>query len=148
MKNLIAAYLLRGPPQTAMMKYIGTRPTSQKIRNWNRSSDRKTPLTVVSMNRIVAKPRTTREIANETPRAARSDRVAYARTAPSDGRNTMRVRIGNSISISHRSEPREGSARVRVDQAQERNREEANDEHEGHEHDVGDALPGQQVVGL
>src|SRR5437899_541777 len=39
MKNLIAAYFLRGPPQTAMRKYIGIRPTSQKTKNWNRPSD-------------------------------------------------------------------------------------------------------------
>src|SRR5437879_9996339 len=55
MKNLIAAYFFRGPPQTAMRKYIGIRPTSQKTKNWNRSSERKTPLIVVSMKRNIAK---------------------------------------------------------------------------------------------
>src|SRR5207244_11398054 len=55
MKNLIAAYFLRGPPQTARRKYIGIRPTSQKTKNRNRSSDRTTPLIVVSTNRHIAK---------------------------------------------------------------------------------------------
>src|SRR5256885_16541022 len=55
MKNLIAAYFFRGPPQTAMRKYIGIRPTSQKTKNWNRSSERKTPLIIVSMKRNIAK---------------------------------------------------------------------------------------------
>src|SRR5437879_8802821 len=55
MKNLIAAYFFRGPPQTAMRKYIGIRPTSQKTKNWNRSSERKTPLIVVSMKRNIAR---------------------------------------------------------------------------------------------
>ena len=30
-KNLMAAYSFRGPPQTPMMKYIGTSTSSQKM---------------------------------------------------------------------------------------------------------------------
>src|SRR5436309_6251197 len=179
MKNLIAAYFLRGPPHTAMRKYIGIRPTSQKTKNWKRSRDRNTPLIVVSMNRNIAKnagtrwcsshpiakasgvrsafrktrttesssaprmyftlrdgthglsstakyvwfpavvivgseitfvqrnpvrrtvdrPRTIRENVSATAFAARSDPVMNVKTAPTAGRRTMYVRIGNSINI-------------------------------------------------
>ena len=53
-KNLRAAYRFLGPPQTAMMKYIGTRPSSQKRKKRKKSREMKTPRIVVSMKRNIA----------------------------------------------------------------------------------------------
>ena len=53
-KNLSAAYCFRGPPHTAMMKYIGTRPTSQNRKKRKKSSETNTPRIVVSMSRNIA----------------------------------------------------------------------------------------------
>src|SRR3989449_678560 len=131
MKNLIAAYRFRGPPQTALRKHIGIKPTSQKTKNWNRSSDRE---------------RTMREKARAPARAARSDPEMYVNTAPTAGRRTMYVRIGNSINILEPSQPGERAARVRVDHPEERHGEEADEEDEGHEDDVRDSLPRKKVM--
>src|SRR5438034_11639009 len=88
MENVIAAYFLRGPPQTAMRRYIGIRPTSQKTKNWNRSSDRKTPLIVDYMKRNMAKKEGTRwcsthEIARASgvSSAFRNTRTTYSASA-------------------------------------------------------------------
>src|SRR2546426_2023693 len=59
-KNLSAAYCFRGPPQTAMMKYIGTSPTSQNRKKRKKSREMNTPRIVVWMRRDIAKNSRTR----------------------------------------------------------------------------------------
>src|SRR3989442_67794 len=98
------------------------------------------------MRRTVERPRTMRENARATARAARSDPVRYVKTAPTAGRRTMYVRIGNSINILEPSQPGERAARVRVDHPEERHGEEADEEDEGHEHDGRDSLPRKKVM--
>ena len=49
--NLMAAYARRGPPQMAMMKYIGTSTVSQKTKNSRKSSAMKTPSMPVCSSR-------------------------------------------------------------------------------------------------
>src|SRR2546426_8306182 len=98
------------------------------------------------MSRTVERPRTMRENARATARAARSDPVRYVKTAPTAGRRTMYVRIGNSINILEPSQPRERAARVRVDHPEERHGEEADEEDEGHEDDVRDPLPREKAM--
>jgi len=51
------------------------------------------------VSRIVDRPRTMRENARATARAARSDPEMYVNTAPTAGTRTMYVRIGKSINI-------------------------------------------------
>src|SRR5438093_479078 len=51
------------------------------------------------VSRTVDRPRTMRENARATARAARSDPEMYVNTAPTAGRRTMYVRIGKSINI-------------------------------------------------
>jgi len=51
------------------------------------------------MSRTVERPRTMRENASATARAARSDPERYVKRAPTAGRRTMYIRIGNSINI-------------------------------------------------
>src|SRR2546425_3519933 len=98
------------------------------------------------MSKTVERPRTMRENARATARAARSDPVRYVKTAPTAGRRTMYVRIGNSINILEPSQPGERPARVRVDHPEERHGEEADEEDEGHEDDVRDSLPRKKVM--
>src|SRR2546425_348228 len=93
------------------------------------------------MSRTVERPRTMRESARATDRAARSDPVRYVKTAPTAGRRTMYVRIGNSINILEPSQPGERAARVRVDHPEERHGEEADREDQGElRHDFREAL--------
>ena len=55
-KNLIAAYWRLGPPQTPIMKYIGSRTTSKNTKKRIRSWARKVPTMPVSrMSRRVKK---------------------------------------------------------------------------------------------
>src|SRR5207245_11632870 len=68
------------------------------------------------------------------------------RTARTEGRRTMYVRIGNSINILEPSQPGERAARVRVDHPEERHGEETNQEDEGHKDDVRDSLPRKKVM--
>src|SRR5438309_10173219 len=98
------------------------------------------------MRRIVDRLRTMREKARATARAARSDPEMYVNTAPTAGRRTMYVRIGNSINILEPSQPGERAARVRVDHPEERHGEETNQEDEGHKDDVRDSLPRKKVM--
>src|SRR2546430_9945839 len=74
--------LFRSPPQTAIRKYIGTRPTSQKTRNWNRSKERNTPLIVVSMKRNIAKNSGTRVFSSQDRKSTRLNsshsQISYA----------------------------------------------------------------------
>src|SRR5207245_11723041 len=68
------------------------------------------------------------------------------RTARTEGRRTMYVRIGKSINILEPSQPGERAARVRVDHPEERHGEEADEEDEGHKHNVRDSLPRKKVM--
>ncbi len=52
--NFIDAYFFRGPPQTAIIKYIGMRPPSQKMKNRKKSRETNTPTIVASMKRNIA----------------------------------------------------------------------------------------------
>ena len=47
-KNLIEAYSRLGPPQTPIMKYIGSRTSSKKMKKRIRSSARNVPIMPVS----------------------------------------------------------------------------------------------------
>src|SRR2546428_6637411 len=98
------------------------------------------------MGGTVERPRTRRESGRGTARAARADPVRYVKAAPTAGRRTMYVRIGNSINILEPSQPGERAARVRVDRPEERHGEEADEEDEGHEDDVRDSLPRKKVM--
>src|SRR2546423_6193904 len=89
-KNLNAAYLRRGPPQTAIRKYIGTRPTSQKTRNWNRSKERNTPLIVVSMKRNIAKNSGTRVFSSQEIARARGVSRAFRKIRTTDSSSAPR----------------------------------------------------------
>ena len=54
-KNLIEAYSRLGPPQTPIMKYIGSRTSSKKMKNRIRSWATKVPTMPVSRTRIRAR---------------------------------------------------------------------------------------------
>src|SRR5207302_9817819 len=51
-KNLIAAYWRLGPPQTPIMKYMGSRTSSKKTKNRIRSREEKVPFMPVASTRI------------------------------------------------------------------------------------------------
>src|SRR5437762_12824586 len=103
-KSVSAASLRRGPPQTAIRRYIGTRPTSQKTRNWNRSRDRNTPLIVVSMKRNMAKNSGTRECSSQEIARARGVRRAFRKTRTTDSSSAPRkeftFRVGTQDDLS------------------------------------------------
>ena len=50
MKNLMAAYFLRSPPQMAIKKYMGIRTASQKTNHTKKSKATKTPKRAASMS--------------------------------------------------------------------------------------------------
>src|SRR3989442_12631228 len=77
------------------------------------------------MRRTVERPRTMRENARATARAARADPVRDVKTAPTAGRRAMYVRIGNSIDILEPSHPGHRAPRVRHDRPQKRHGAEA-----------------------
>jgi len=74
-----------------MRKYIGIRPTSQKTKNWNRSSDRKTPLIVVSMNRNIAKNAGRRWCSSHPIAKARGVRRAFKKTRTTESSSAPRI---------------------------------------------------------
>src|SRR5437764_1428020 len=51
-KNLIAAYCRLGPPQTPIMKYIGSSTSSKKTKNRMRSREAKVPFIPVASTRM------------------------------------------------------------------------------------------------
>ena len=55
MKNLIAAYSLRGPPHIPIKKYIGRSIISQKTNHRKKSNEQKSPIIPKSRRRYIAK---------------------------------------------------------------------------------------------